>query len=130
MSDIPPDSSHFMPLSRLKGKLDWPVAGRITLKYGAPHAAGKLRSRGVRISTRVGTDISAVATGRVAFSDWLRGFGLLLIIDHGDGYMSLYGHNQALYKEVGEWVDTGEEVATLGASGGQIRVSFCWRSHG
>ena len=61
----------------------------------------------------------AVAQGRVAFSDWMRGFGLLVIIDHGDGYMSLYGHNQTLYKEVGEWVDTGEVVAQLGASGGQ-----------
>jgi septal ring factor EnvC (AmiA/AmiB activator) len=63
--------------------------------------------------------VRAVSQGRVAFADWLRGFGLLLIIDHGDGYMSLYGQNQALYKEVGEWVDSEEVVATLGASGGQ-----------
>ena len=76
------------------------------------------------IAADEGGKVRAVAQGRVAFADWMRGFGLLLIIDHGDGYMSLYGHNQALYKEVGEWVDSGETVATLGASGGQTRAGL------
>jgi len=67
----------------------------------------------------LGADVHAVYHGRVAFADWLRGFGLLIIIDHGDGYMSLYGHNQSLYKEVGDWVETGEVIASVGNSGGR-----------
>ena len=66
-----------------------------------------------------GTEVHAVYHGQVVFADWLRGFGLLLIIDHGNGYMTLYGHNQSLFKEVGEWVETGEPVASVGKSGGR-----------
>jgi len=106
-------------LQQLKGKLLWPVAGRITRRYGAKQASGELQSSGIVIATRAGTDVHAIATGRVAFADWLRGFGLLLIIDHGDGYMSLYGQNRSLYKDVGDWVKRGEVVAAAGSSGGQ-----------
>ena len=68
-----------------------------------------------------GEPVHAVHYGRVVFSDWLRGFGLLLIINHGEGYMSLYGHNQVLYRETGEWVTAGETIATVGDTGGQNR---------
>lgn len=120
LADIPADSGMHQPFGSMKGKLDWPANGRITARFGTRRSgAAGLKWSGVVISAPEGETISAVAQGRVAFADWMRGFGLLLIIDHGDSYMSLYGYNQALYKEVGEWVDTGETVATLGASGGQ-----------
>ena len=64
-------------------------------------------------------DVRVISRGRVAFADWLRGYGLLMIVDHGDGYMSLYGHNQSLFKEIGEWVEAGETIASIGSSGGQ-----------
>ena len=76
-----------------------------------------MKSRGVHISTPSGTDVHAVAKGRIAFADWLRGFGLLIIIDHGAGYMSLYGENSSLYKAVGEWVSQGDVIAAAGNSG-------------
>ena len=106
------------PFSQLRGKLIWPTAGRITARFGSRRKVGKLRWQGVRISAREGTGVRAISHGQVAFSDWLRGFGLLTIIDHGDGYMSLYGGNQSLYKEVGDWVEAGEVVAAVGNSGG------------
>ena len=117
--DIPVDASQQQPFKSLKGKLRWPTRGRLAKRFGSRRGSAGLKWRGVMIEAAEGGDVRAVAQGRVAFSDWMRGFGLLVIIDHGDGYMSLYGHNQALYKEVGEWVDTGEVVAQLGASGGQ-----------
>jgi len=117
--DIPVDASQQQPFKSLKGKLRWPTRGRLAKRFGSRRGSAGLKWRGVMIEAAEGGDVRAVAQGRVAFSDWMRGFGLLVIIDHGDGYMSLYGHNQTLYKEVGEWVDTGEVVAQLGASGGQ-----------
>jgi septal ring factor EnvC (AmiA/AmiB activator) len=74
------------------------------------------------ISAPEGHEVRAVHHGRVAFADWLRGFGLLLIVDHGDGYMTLYGHNQSLFKEVGDWVDVNEPIALVGSSGGRERA--------
>jgi septal ring factor EnvC (AmiA/AmiB activator) len=124
MRDIPQAESSQKPLRRLKGQLSWPVAGRISTPYGARQAAGKMKSRGVHISTPSGTDVHAVAKGRVAFADWLRGFGLLIIIDHGSGYMSLYGENSSLYKAVGEWVSQGDVIAAAGNSGGQLRTGM------
>lgn len=107
------------PLKSLKGKLAWPVTGRVTRNYGEKLGVGDARSRGLTIATRADTDVHAIAKGRVAFADWLRGFGLLMIIEHGDGYMSLYGRNNSLYKGVGEWVERGEVIAAAGNSGGQ-----------
>lgn len=123
LRDIPADGGQ-QPLARLKGKLAWPVAGTISMRFGARQAAGKMRSRGVHITTRAGADIHAIARGRVVFADWLRGFGLLMILDHGDGYMSLYGENSSLYKGVGEWVERGEVIAAAGNSGGQLRTGL------
>ena len=119
MREIPPESGNFTSLRQLKGKLHWPVAGRLTRRYGSKQSSGGLQSRGVQITTRAGAEVHAIAAGRVAFADWLRGFGLLLIIDHGHGYMSLYGQNRSLYKDVGAWVKRNEVVAAAGSSGGQ-----------
>jgi septal ring factor EnvC (AmiA/AmiB activator) len=112
------------PLKSLKGKLTWPVTGRVTRNYGEKLGVGDARSRGLMIATHADTDVHAIAKGRVAFADWLRGFGLLMIIEHGDGYMSLYGRNNSLYKGVGEWVERGEVIAAAGNSGGQRKSAL------
>jgi septal ring factor EnvC (AmiA/AmiB activator) len=122
--DIPPVVGEYESLPSLKGKLRWPVAGRISIQYGERHTSGKLRARGVHIASRAGADVHAIARGRVVFADWLRGFGLLMIIDHGDNYMSLYGQNRSLYREVGEWVGRDEVVAAAGNSGGQQKAGL------
>ena len=119
LSDIPPNQHDTRPFSTLKGKLPWPVGGRIEVAYGSRRSVGNLRWRGVVIAAPRGTEVRAISHGRVAFADWLRGYGLLIIIDHGHGFMTLYGHNQSLYKEVGEWVEAGEPIASVGDSGGQ-----------
>lgn len=105
-------------LRSLKGKLRWPSKGKRTQNFGSKLAEG-LKSNGVIISAPEGDAVNAVHYGRVVYADWLRGFGLLVILDHGKGYMSLYGYNQALYKQVGDWVESGEAIATVGQSGGQ-----------
>jgi septal ring factor EnvC (AmiA/AmiB activator) len=122
--DIPAASGQYKSLRELKGKLHWPVEGKIVRHYGSTQSAGKISSRGVQIASVAGADVHAIARGRVVFADWLRGFGLLLIIDHGGGYMSLYGHNSSLYKEVGESVDGAEVVAAVGSSGGLSRAGL------
>ena len=104
-------------LKKLKGRLSWPSRGKQIRRYGSLNQGQ--RSTGVLIAGTEGNDINSIHHGRVVYSDWLRGFGLLLIIDHGKGYMSLYGYNQALYKDVGDWVEANETIATLGQSGGQ-----------
>ena len=119
LREISPPSGDFTSLRQFKGKLRWPVAGRLTRRYGSKQSSGGVPSRGVLISARAGADVHAIAAGRIAFADWLRGFGLLLIIDHGHGYMSLYGQNRSLYKDVGAWVKRDEVVAAAGSSGGQ-----------
>ena len=106
------------PFSNMKGGLFLPVSGKITHKYGSKRNDGKLRWDGIFIEADEGEPVHSVHYGRVVFSDWLRGFGLLLIINHGEGYMSLYGHNQVLYRETGDWVAPGELVADVGNSGG------------
>lgn len=121
LADIPDDVGKRRPFQAMKGRLHWPAAGHLARYFGSLRGNTGLKWTGVLIEGPEGAEVRAVSQGRVAFADWMRGFGLLLIIDHGDGYMSLYGHNQALYKEVGEWVDSGEVVSALGASGGQTR---------
>jgi len=109
------------PFARVKGKLGWPVDGRLVGDYGQPRGAGPVKWTGVMVEATAGTPVRAVYHGRVAFADWLQGLGLLLIVDHGGGYMSLYGHNEALLKESGDWVQPGETIAQVGDSGGQAR---------
>jgi len=124
LRDIPPSTAPLKSISPLKGKLVWPVQGRIGIPFGAVQADGKLRSRGVLVSAPAGADVHAIASGQVVFADWLRGFGLLLIIDHGKGYMSLYGYNRSLFKEVGDRVVAGDLIATVGDSGGRERTGL------
>jgi septal ring factor EnvC (AmiA/AmiB activator) len=124
IKDISLPAGEYESLRSLKGKLHWPVAGHISMNYGERHVSGKLRSRGVHIRSRSGADVHAIARGRVIFADWLRGFGLLMIIDHGDNYMSLYGQNRSLYREVGEWVARDEVIAAAGNSGGQAQAGL------
>lgn len=110
-----------LPFAALKGKLPWPVHGAATAPFGSRRLDDRAHWQGVLIEGRAGDDVHAVAPGRVAFAEWLRGFGLMMIIDHGDGYMTLYGRNQALYKGVGDRVEAGEVIAAMGASGGNER---------
>ena len=103
-----------------KGKLIWPLSGRLVVAFGT-EKIGNLRWDGVIIRAPEGREVKAVHSGRVAYADWLRGYGLLTIIDHGDGYMTLYGHNQSLFKETGDWVGEGEVIGVAGRSGGLRR---------
>ena len=107
------------PFDSLKGRLAWPVKGEFTHRFGQRKKGGKLTWQGVTIRAQNGADIHAVSTGKVIFADWFRNMGLLLILDHGDGYMSLYSHNQSLRKKSGDWVSTGEVIASAGDTGGQ-----------
>jgi septal ring factor EnvC (AmiA/AmiB activator) len=102
-----------------KGKLPWPLVGKLIHGFGQSRADGRLSWHGVVVSAQEGTPVSAVFRGRVVFADWLRGFGLLTIVDHGSGYMTLYGHADILLKTVGDWVESGELIARAGRSGGQ-----------
>ncbi|MBX2808736.1 MAG: peptidoglycan DD-metalloendopeptidase family protein [Cellvibrionaceae bacterium] len=113
-----------LPFKQARGKLPYPVKGRVINTYNSPKLGGKLRWKGIVVSADPGTEIIAVHHGRVIFSDYLRGHGLLLIIDHGGGYMSLYAHNQTLLKETGDWVHGGEAIATLGNTGGQLQAGL------
>lgn len=117
-ADIPKHLVGAEPFADLRGRLNWPSRGRIVERFGAA-ADGERGSQGVLIAAKVGSEIRAVSHGRVVYADWLRGYGLLLIIDHGEGYLSLYGYNETLLKEVGDWVDGGEIVASSGDSGGR-----------
>ncbi len=103
---------------QLKGRLPWPTTGKALLSFGQRTDSG-VKMEGILFAGRAGQPVQAIHSGRVVFSEWLRGYGLLLIVDHGGGYMSLYGHNQSLIKEVGDWVTSGEPLATVGDSGGR-----------
>ena len=119
LADIPQSPSDSRPFKQQKGKLPWPASGPFLASFGETRKQGGLKWNGVLISTRHGTPVRAVSHGRVAFADWLQGFGFITIIDHGDGYMSLYGHNETLIKQAGDWVEASEVIATSGDSGGQ-----------
>ncbi len=107
------------PFSQLRGSLRLPVPGELMNRFGAPREDGGVSWKGVFIRAAQGTAVKAIAAGRVVFSEWLRGFGNLIIVDHGEGYMSLYSNNESLYKQVGEQVQPGDAIATVGNSGGQ-----------
>ena len=113
---IPEESLH--GLSKFKGKLNWPVKGRLKESFGSARGSDDMSWSGVLIAADEGEKVNAIHNGRIVYSDYLRGFGLIIIIDHGDGYMSLYGHNEALFKRSGDWVEAGEQIATVGQSGG------------
>lgn len=107
--------------SALKGKLSWPVKGKVKKLFGHHKPPSNLRWQGVIINSRRGNNVRAISHGRIAFSDWLRGMGNLIIIDHGDGYLSLYGHNESLFKSTGEWVEAGDIIGSIGNSGGRSK---------
>jgi septal ring factor EnvC (AmiA/AmiB activator) len=107
------------PFSGLKGSLRLPVAGELMNRFGAPREGGGVSWKGLFIRAAQGTAVKAIAAGQVVFAEWLRGFGNLIIVDHGEGYMSLYSNNESLYKQVGERVQSGDAIATVGNSGGQ-----------
>ncbi|UTF58692.1 murein hydrolase activator EnvC [Gilvimarinus sp. DA14] len=105
--------------SRLQGKLPWPTEGKLRHSFGSRRVGDQLRWEGMVIEAPSGAPVQAVHSGHVIFADYLRGHGLLVIIDHGEGFMSLYGHNQSLLKQLGDYVDAGEAIARVGNSGGQ-----------
>ena len=122
LSDYPISSEN--PFSEHKGRLTWPVAGSLLHDFGQPRVGGGLRWNGVVMTAPRGREVRAVYHGRVAFADWLAGLGLLIIVDHGDGYMTLYGYNETLMKNVGDWVAPGDVIATVGDSGGQQQAGL------
>jgi septal ring factor EnvC (AmiA/AmiB activator) len=122
IGDVPALLAEDRPFAELKGKLPRPLAGKVLLGFGQTHLGRA--SAGVRIEATRGAQVQAVARGRVAFADWLRGYGLLLILDHGDGYMSLYGRCESLLASEGEWVEAGAAVALAGDSGGANEVAL------
>lgn len=113
---LPSDAA---PFSRQKSKLPWPTRGKVMQRYGVKIAQGKLRANGIHIATKEDQAIQAVYSGRVVFSDWIRGFGLLIIVDHGEGFMSLYGNNKSLVKETGDWIRAKETIAYATDSSGK-----------
>jgi septal ring factor EnvC (AmiA/AmiB activator) len=111
------------PFSELKGRLTWPVAGGLQHDFGQPRAGG-LKWNGVVLTAPRGREVRAVYHGRIVFSDWLSGLGLLVIVDHGEGFMTLYGYNETLAKSTGDWVAPGDVIATVGDSGGQSQAGL------
>ncbi|MGI9201076.1 MAG: murein hydrolase activator EnvC family protein [Woeseiaceae bacterium] len=122
LSDYPIRSES--PFSEHKGKLTWPVAGTLIHDFGQPRVSDKLKWNGVVLAAQRGREVRAIYHGRIVFSDWLSGLGLLVIVDHGEGYMTLYGYNETTLKSTGDWVAPGDVIATVGDSGGQSRASL------
>ena len=115
----PPAAARQILRTALKGALKWPVRGDIAERFGAPRKGGRLKAQGVTISASAGSEVRAISAGMVIFADWFRNLGLLIIVDHGAGYMSLYGHNEALAKKAGDMVAVGDVIARVGDTGGQ-----------
>jgi septal ring factor EnvC (AmiA/AmiB activator) len=107
------------PFEPLRGKLPWPVQdGRVLARFGQPRAGGSLKWQGMLIGTERGARVRAPFAGRVAYADWLPGMGLMIVLDHGGGYLSLYGHNEEVFKKVGEPVSAGDVIGAVGDTGG------------
>ncbi len=119
-ASLSPEGLGHSPFARLRGKLPRPVAGTVIEHFGEVRAGG-LKWQGDLFATARDAPVRAVSQGRVVYADWLAGLGLLIIIDHGDGYMSLYGHNARLYESVGQHVSAGQTIAAAGDSGGSAR---------
>lgn len=117
LADYPINSED--PFAEHKGRLTWPVAGRLVHDFGQPRVSDQLRWNGVVLAAPRGREVRVVYHGRVVFADWLAGMGLLVIVDHGDGYLTLYGYNETVLKNAGDWVAPGDVIATVGDSGGQ-----------
>ena len=113
------------PFTARPGTFPWPLEGRVLQAFGAPLETGQLRANGLRLGAEEGTPARAIASGQVVFADWLRGFGLMIIIDHGEGWLSLYGQAESLLYREGQQVEAGEVIATAGRSGG-ARSAGLW----
>jgi septal ring factor EnvC (AmiA/AmiB activator) len=112
------------PFAKMRGQLAWPVKGKVNRVFGRQKQWSELRWQGVLIEAPVGSHVRAISGGRVAFADWLRGLGNIIIIDHGNSYLSLYGHNESLFMSAGEWVEAGDIISSVGSSGGQDNPSL------
>lgn len=112
------------PFAKLRGQLPWPVKGKVKKLFGRQKQLSQLRWQGVLIEAPVGRHVRAISGGRIAFADWLRGLGNIIIIDHGNSYLSLYGHNESLFKSAGEWVEAGDIIGSVGSSGGQKKPNL------
>ena len=110
--------AHTDAITSMKGRLPWPTKGKLSRSFGSSRVSNKMKWQGWLIKSKPGAPVHAIHNGQVVFADYLRGHGLLMVIDHGKGFLSLYAHNQALYKELGEWVDGGEMISSVGDSGG------------
>ncbi len=122
LSDYPITSED--PFSEHKGRLTWPVAGRLLHDFGQPRVSDQLKWNGVVLAAPRGREVRSVYHGRVVFADWLAGLGLLVIVDHGDNYMTLYGYNETILKNAGDWVAPGDVLATVGNSGGRAESAL------
>lgn len=130
LADIPADLGQGLALAELKGRLAMPVKARVRHAFGQSRGAG-LHWQGWLMDAPVGSEVRSIAHGRVAFADWFRGYGLMMIVDHGQGFMSLYGYNESLLWEVGDWVERGTVIATVGSSpGGEQGLYFELRRNG
>jgi septal ring factor EnvC (AmiA/AmiB activator) len=118
ISAVPESGSATGPFSQMKGNLRLPVRGELVGRYGTQRSTGTASAKGVFIRAPEGEAVRAVAPGRVVYADWMRGFGNLMIVDHGDAFLSIYGNNESLLKQTGDAVTLGEAVATVGQSGG------------
>jgi len=122
LSDYPISSEQ--PFSEYKGRLTWPVAGTLVHDFGQPRVGGRLKWNGVVLVAPRGREVRSVYHGRVVFADWLAGMGLLVIVDHGESFMTLYGYNETILKNTGDWVAPGDVIATVGDSGGQSQAGL------
>jgi murein hydrolase activator len=112
------------PFSKMRGRLSLPVRGELIGRFGAPRTAAGAEAKGVFIRTPGGQPVRAIAGGQVVYADWMRGFGNLLIVDHGEAYLSIYANNESVLKQVGDYVGAGDAVATTGASGGNEQTGL------
>ncbi len=117
--DIPPPPQELLPFAKLKGKLRLPVTGKVIHKFREKKNNRRMYWKGIVLKTKRGIPVHSIHSGRIVFSDWLNGYGNIIIIDHGSNYLSLYAYNQSLEKEIGEWVVANDIIATTGQSGGQ-----------
>ncbi len=122
LADYPISSEQ--PFSEFKGRLTWPVAGTLLHDFGQPRVGDRLKWNGVVLGAPRGREVRSVYHGRIAFADWLAGLGLLVIVDHGEGYMTLYGYNETILKDAGDWVAPGDVIATVGDSGGRPQTGL------
>ena len=112
------------PFAKLKGRLPWPVKGKLLARFGDPKAGGRLRWNGLWIAGSEGDAVKAVARGRVAYVGWMHAYGLIVVLEHEGGYYSLYGHNQNVAVSIGDWVQTGDVLASVGATGGHDKTGL------